>query len=378
MRRFPRGFISFLKKEVVYFWNFFYFFTRKKILNLSRAFEQAKNSLVKVFMMKRGRYSRPFLHLTTMSVLGLAIIIAPYITDTYPIFASGKTNVLSINTSPVKQSIDVSDNIFQTDKSVNLRSSVVSYTAEKGDTLASIAQKFSSPNNVISAETIKWANNMTGDAVAIGDVLQIPPVNGIVHKVQKGDTVYTIAQKYGTDAQKIVDFPFNDFANPEIFSLVEGQILIVPDGVKPTDKPVVRPQGKSYVASAPVSSISGGGFSWPMQGGISQFASWYHMALDITNPLGTPIYAAQNASVTRVSVGTWDTGYGNNVWIDNGDGIATHYAHMQGVNVSVGQQVYAGRTIIGWVGLTGRTTGPHLHFEVRVNGSLVNPMSYLP
>jgi murein DD-endopeptidase MepM/ murein hydrolase activator NlpD len=102
------------------------------------------------------------------------------------------------------------------------------------------------------------------------------------------------------------------------------------------------------------------------------------MALDITAPLGTPIYAAQNATVSVVSIGGWDGGYGNNVWIDNGAGVATHYCHMQAANVSVGQRTVAGQTIIGWVGLTGRTTGAHLHFEVRANGTLVNPMGYLP
>ena len=101
------------------------------------------------------------------------------------------------------------------------------------------------------------------------------------------------------------------------------------------------------------------------------------MALDITSPVGTPIVAAQNGTVTKISVGSWDGGYGTNVYVDNGAGMGSHYAHMSGVNVSIGQQVTAGRTVIDCVGLTGRTTGAHLHLEILRGGSLVNPMSYL-
>jgi murein DD-endopeptidase MepM/ murein hydrolase activator NlpD len=101
------------------------------------------------------------------------------------------------------------------------------------------------------------------------------------------------------------------------------------------------------------------------------------MALDITSPFGTPIKAAQDGVVSVVSIGTWDGGYGNNVWVDNGKGIATHYAHMSSVYVHPGDSVSAGKTIIGAIGMTGRTTGPHVHFEVRQNGVLVNPLPFL-
>jgi murein DD-endopeptidase MepM/ murein hydrolase activator NlpD len=100
------------------------------------------------------------------------------------------------------------------------------------------------------------------------------------------------------------------------------------------------------------------------------------MALDIATPIGTPIVSAQNGIVESVSVGTWDSGYGTNVYVRNGD-VETHYAHMSGVNVSAGQTVAAGSTVLGWIGMTGRTTGPHVHFEVRKGGALVDPLPYL-
>jgi murein DD-endopeptidase MepM/ murein hydrolase activator NlpD len=101
------------------------------------------------------------------------------------------------------------------------------------------------------------------------------------------------------------------------------------------------------------------------------------MALDITADVGTPVVAANSGTVSLVNVGTWDGGYGTNVYIDDESGFQTHYAHLSGVNVSQGTKVVAGKTIVGWVGMTGRTTGPHLHFEIRRGGVLTNPLAYL-
>ena len=351
------------------FVSFFYSYLKSKTISLSLLFEANKNILVRFFIMKRGRYSRPFLHFATMGVLTIGVILAPFLASTYPIFSQNSTSAAKIASSAQAQSIFVGENLFQTDISQKPRDKVISYTVQKGDTISNIAQKFG-----ISTETIKWANNLTSDYLNVGDSLEILPVTGIAYKVQSGDTVYTIAKKFDTVAQKIVDFPFNDFANPETFSLVSGQILIVPDGIKPSEQPFIKRQ--VYIAQGPT-SVSSAGFTWPLSGGISQFASWYHMAVDITNPAGTPIVSSQNGTVTKISTGTWDGGYGNNITIDSGAGYQTLYAHMSGVNVGVGQQVVAGKTVIGYVGNTGRSTGSHLHFEIRRNGVLVNPLPYL-
>ncbi|MEN9407368.1 MAG: hypothetical protein RLZZ455_584 [Candidatus Parcubacteria bacterium] len=346
-------------------------YSKKRIMGFSLGFERWKNRLVRFFMMKRGRYNRPFLHLTTMAVLGFGVLLAPIIADTFPLFATETTDLRNLANAQVgEQSISVGDDVFATRSSEKPRDKVLIYTVQKGDTISTIARKYG-----ISTETIKWANDLTSDSITVGDTLRIPPVTGIVHKVQQGETVYTIAKKFDTDPQKIVEFPFNDFVNPETFSLVTGQELIVPDGIKPSERPTT-PRRQVYLVTGPV-AVSSAGFYWPVRGGISQFASWYHMALDITVPFGTPIVAAQDGKVSVVSLGTWDGGYGNNVWIDNGSGLATHYAHMNAVNVKPGDSVSAGRTVIGTVGLTGRTTGPHVHFEVRQGGGLVNPLPYL-
>lgn len=336
-------------------------------------FEKNKNILVKFFTMKRGRYNRPFLHIATMGVLSIGVVISPFLADTFPIFASSASESFE-DISLEKQSIVVGEDVFETKKSNKPRDKVIEYTVQKGDTVSTIAEKFSGPNNSISQDTIRWANNLVNDNINVGDKLKILPVTGVEYKVIKGDSVYSIAKKLDTDPQKIVDFPFNDFANPETFSLVEGQKLIVPDGVKPSEQPFIKHE--VFIAKGPF-SISPSGFTWPVHGIITQFASWYHMGIDIATNIGTPIMAAQNGIVTKVDVGTWDGGYGTSVWVSDGNGMESHYAHMSGVNVTIGQKVTGGSSVVGWIGMTGRTTGPHIHFEIRKNGVLVNPLPYL-
>lgn len=351
------------------FLTFFYSYLRSGIVGFSIRFENYKNVLVKFFIMKRGRYSRPFLHFATMGVLTIGVIAAPFLASTYPVFSQNATTAAKIDSPSQGQSIVVGENVFQTYISQKPRDKTITYTVQNGDTISTIAQKFG-----VSPDTIKWENNLSSDILNVGDTLEILPVTGVSYKVQSGDTIYTIAKKFDTEAQKIVDFPFNDFANPETFSLVTGQMLVVPDGIKPSEQPFIKRQ--IYIAQGPT-SVSSAGFTWPISGGISQFASWYHMGIDITNPAGTPIVAAQSGKVTKISTGTWDGGYGNNIMIDNGEGYQTLYAHMSGINVEIGQEVVAGKTVIGYVGNTGRSTGPHLHFEIRKNGVEVNPLPYL-
>lgn len=136
-------------------------------------------------------------------------------------------------------------------------------------------------------------------------------------------------------------------------------------------------------APAPGSS-SVSGFQWPVNGSVTSGYGYrvhpiygtrrLHQGLDISGGSGTPIAAAKGGTV--ISAG-WRGGYGNAVVISHGDGVTTLYAHQSSMNVSSGQQVSRG-DIVGWVGSTGASTGPHLHFEVRINGSAVNPRPYLP
>lgn len=349
------------------FLSFSAFYFKKKILSVFGFFEENKNTLVHLFIAKRGRYARPFLHVATMGVLAIGVISTPFLASTYPVFSSQNSQISVLESQ--EQSIIVGEDVFKTSVSQKPRDKIIEYTVQKGDTISTIAEKFG-----VSADTVRWENALTNDNITIGDTLKILPVTGIAHKVERGESVYSIAKKFDTEAQKIADFPFNDFANPEKFTLVDGVILIVPDGVKPSSQPFIRRQ--LFIAEGPV-SVSSAGFTWPLRGVISQFAAWYHMAIDITSPIGSPIVAAHSGRVIAASSGAWNFGYGTNLEIDNGEGVVSNYAHMSGLNVSVGDNVVAGKTLIGWVGVSGRTTGSHLHFEIKRNGVLINPLSYL-
>ncbi len=357
--------ILLISREIHAFFSFFAFYIKRKFIVFSHWFEKNKNRLVKLFIMKRGRYNRPFLHLTTMIVMIIGVLVAPFLADTFPIFAS-QAQGLDLNSSAnQKESIFVGENVFQTQVSKKPRDRIIIYTVEKGDTLGTIAEKFD-----VSQDTILWENDLDSDDLSIGQELRILPVSGVAYKVQAGDTIYSIASKYHADSQTIVDFPFNEFANSETFALVVGQMLIVPGG---SVTPVTT--GPTYINTGSV-PVARGGWVWPVVGLITQYASWYHMALDIAGPVGSPVIAAHAGTISYISTGTYDTGYGNNVWINNGDGVMTHYAHLSCVTARIGQQVRAGQQI-GCRGNTGRSTGPHTHFEIQVNGSLVNPMRYV-
>jgi murein DD-endopeptidase MepM/ murein hydrolase activator NlpD len=258
-----------------------------------------------------------------------------------------------------------------TSVSVKPRDSVVTYIVQTGDTVSSIAKKFD-----VSIDTIRWQNDLASiDAIKPGQKIEIPPVTGMMHKVKRGETIYSIAKKYDVDAQQIVNWPFNSYANDEVFALAVGQTLVVPNGVRPA---VQLWDPKRYVArrtpDAGVVSATGQ-FVWPTSGSISQQYVWYHKALDISNKSAPAILAADSGTVV---VAGWPDGYGygNRVIIDHGNGFQTLYAHMARVSVGVGQTVNRG-DVIGGMGATGRSSGIHLHFEVRQGGVVMNPLNYL-
>jgi murein DD-endopeptidase MepM/ murein hydrolase activator NlpD len=246
------------------------------------------------------------------------------------------------------------------------RDKIENYVVRNGDTLELIAKRFD-----VSVDTIKWANNLKTDTIKPGQVLKIPPVTGVVHKVVSGESVYSIAKKYKVDAQNIVNFPFNDFADLDTFALIPGQILYVPDGVIEEQKPLTSPR---FIAKIQAGIKGTSNFIWPTSGIITQYPIWYHMALDIANPGSPPILAADSGTVTFT--GCVRYGYGCHIIIDHGNGYQTLYAHLSSISVSPGQAVSQGQ-IVGVMGSTGRSTGTHLHFEIRSGGQILNPLNFL-
>jgi murein DD-endopeptidase MepM/ murein hydrolase activator NlpD len=238
------------------------------------------------------------------------------------------------------------------------RDKLVSYAVQDGDTLWSIASRFG-----LDVDTLRWSNpelERNPDRLSPGMDLVILPVTGIYYTVEAGDTLSDIAQRYGVSEADILNYPLNHLTNPD--AVQEGQKLVIPHGRKELLRP--KPQ------LAPESP-----FAWPLAGTITQRFSDGHQAIDIGAPYASPVYAAREGRVTRS--GWARTGYGYTVIIDHGDGLQSLYSHMKGEWVKVGDWVGRGQ-LIGEVGSTGNSSGPHVHFEVRVNGERVNPLDYLP
>lgn len=338
-------------------------FLEHKVRRFGHRFERQKTFVVDILMARRGSYQRPFLHFSLGVLFMVGVVAAPILADSYP---GAIADTLSTFTPPsaVLTSLDPSEYGVETKKSEKPRDQVVTYAVQSGDTLGKIAGQFG-----VSIDTIKWANDLHRDGLTIGQELKIPPVTGIVHKVKEGDTVYTIAKKYKTDAQKIVNFPFNDFADPDTFALDVGQILIVPDGVQPEAPAIFAP-----VSPPPIYAGGTGQLLWPTTGIVTQYPVWYHMAFDIANPSAPGVMAANDGVV--IFAGYQRFGYGNHVIISHGGVLSTLYGHLTEFYVNVGDHVARGQ-VIGKMGSTGRSTGTHLHFEVRVNGTPVDPRMYL-
>ncbi len=248
---------------------------------------------------------------------------------------------------------------------------VFTYTVQSNDNIWAIAQGFG-----LEAQTILWANPLVEkapDLLSVGQVLVILPVDGIYHTVQPGDTVDKLAKKYESSVEEITSYPANHLEEP--FTLTAGQQLIIPGGIKPIPKEYnIYPM--TWVGTPPKDALQGSGrFAWPARGVLTQRYWSAHLAIDIANRQGTPIYAADAGYVRLAGRDTW--GYGNQVVIDHGNGFVTRYAHLHTILVKAGQSVSKNQQI-GTMGNTGRSTGPHLHFEVIQNGTKRNPLGYLP
>lgn len=331
-------------------------------------FDKGKTFVVTSLYRQRGKMAKRLIHSGMAGITAFGVMVAPIVAEEFPgdgvdpWEAASPSQVLSSMDSQVTETV-IAEHEY--------RDRVIEYEVKPGDTVSTIAEKFG-----ISVDTIRWQNNLPSrDSIKIGQVLQILPVTGVSHKVNKGDTVYSIAKKYDVDPQAIVNYPFNAFVNDETFELAIGQVLIVPEGVRPEEvqwAPVARVRQVTPNAGTVVAS---GSFVWPAQGSITQYFAWYHKALDIANRAAPPILAADAGTVV---VAGWvdNYGYGNRIVIDHGNGFRTLYGHLSKIYVNVGQTVNRGDAI-GQMGSTGRSTGTHLHFEVFQNGVNINPLSVL-
>ena len=365
-------FFRFLKKLFSYFAQVY---LRPKFT----AFEAVKTLIVGKMYSQRGKHSQLMINYAIVTVMALSVTLGPSLvvndSETQAVFSLGLGNKFAF-AQESSQELGLTTETVEIDPLTQVsdkpRADTLDYTVEDGDTLATIAKKFG-----VDTDSIKWLNKgLVEKKIKVGSVIKIPPVTGVVHIVKGGETIYSIAKKYDVSAQAVVDFPFNEFTNDETFSLAIGQQIIVPDGQMP-DEPILSP--RSNLAGLPTPNAGAvsatGNWIWPAAGSISQgFKSW-HKGIDIANRGGGAILAADSG---KVLVASWldNTGYGNRVLIDHGNGIKTLYGHMASFSVVVGQTVKRGDKL-GMMGSTGRSTGTHLHFEIRTGGGLANPLTAL-
>jgi murein DD-endopeptidase MepM/ murein hydrolase activator NlpD len=265
------------------------------------------------------------------------------------------------------------------------------YTVQPGDSVAGIAEAFG-----IDVDYILWNNsdlNADPDLLLVGQKLQIPTTSGLIYNVKLGDTLSDIASFYQIDVQSILAFVPNSIASPD--SLIEGMVLVLPGAVPPpppipaavtaveNTNPEPAPASEPEPAPAPAAPPSSTGYAWPFTGNISSYfgehrgGNSYHLAIDIDafGRYGAPVVAAASGTVVLVASSDW--GLGTYITVRHSDGSETVYAHLSAVYVSQGQSVGQGEQI-GAIGCTGYCTGPHLHFELWIGGSPVDPLQYLP
>lgn len=226
------------------------------------------------------------------------------------------------------------------------------YIVRSGDTLSGIADMFD-----VSTNTLVWANNLKGGKIVEGQELVILPISGVRHTVKSGDTLKSISAKYKAEFEDVLVYNGLDASS----KIAVGDVIIVPNGVVSSTR--VNSSSRQSVASNNT-AVSSGYYSRPINGGRKSQGIHGYNAVDIAAPVGTPIMASASGKVIVSGKGGYNGGYGTYVVISHANGTQTLYAHMSRNDVSVGQSVSKGQ-VIGTVGNTGRSTGPHIHFEIR-------------
>lgn len=335
-------------------------------------FEGGKSVIVDLLYKQRGRYTRPFLHFGTIALVFLVITFGPYIIASVEEQQPQSASSSVINPTRAYASF----NTLESEEVKYYRGGeTITHAVQEGETLSSIAERYN-----LQVSTIVWENAIDEKTkLKPGQTLRILPEDGVRHKVSRGETIFSIAKKYGledeAEAQAILNYPFNEFLNDETFELATGQFLMVPGGEKkdqPTIVPVTRVAQRLTPDAGSVTAT--GAFVWPASGKITQGYRFYHKAYDIANRSGGPILAADSGTV--IVAGWTSSGYGNHIMVDHGNGYVTLYAHLSLIQVREGQRLNRG-DVMGQMGSTGRSTGTHLHFEIRRGGILLDPSGFL-
>jgi len=237
------------------------------------------------------------------------------------------------------------------------------HNVQEGETLGIIAEKYT-----IDVDTLQAANDNLSATIHQGDQLVILPSRGMLHTADMGDTLWSIANTYGVGVDTIMTA--NSKSGEQIGI---GEKIFIPGGKKPQNR-----ERQLARAETPVSRSVGERFALPAIGEItSGFGNRWgkrHNGIDVANDVGTKIRAARAGQVVYAG---WYSGYGYTVIIEHDQGYTTLYGHLSEAIVQNEQYVKGGQ-VIAYMGNTGNSTGPHLHFEVLKNGVPINPYNVLP
>lgn len=262
------------------------------------------------------------------------------------------------------------------------RAEAVVYRVSQGDAMLAIAEKYD-----LKSETILYVNKELDDNphnLRPGMELTIPPVDGLYYEWKNGDTLESVAAEFDADPQDIVDFSGNhlDLTDPVI---QPGARVMIPGGSRDLrdwtqDLTTASRTNSGSTGTSEIGAAAcgggpvGSGFGWPADAHTISGNGYGpgHLGIDISANEGDPVYAASSGVVTMAQ-GGYNYGYGNVIQIDHGNGYVTVYAHLSQINVGVCQGVGQG-TLIGLAGNTGNSFGSHLHFEVRLGGTNINPL----
>ncbi len=236
-----------------------------------------------------------------------------------------------------------------------LQAQIVEYEVRSGDTIWDIASAFGTdPDSLAIINEMSNANRLQP-----GQLLRVLNMPGLLYRVDPGDEVADIADAYGINSEDILAVNFIRSGD----DLTVGQEIILPYA-RPAREAVLAARGELWL--------------WPVSGRITSFFGprWgsFHTGIDISAPTGTPVAASRGG---RVVFAGWRGSYGNLVIVDHRDGKTTWYAHLSRFAVGTGAWVERGQTL-GFVGSTGRSTGPHVHLEIRVHDQPQNPLNFLP
>ncbi len=270
----------------------------------------------------------------------LAILEAPLSSK----FAVGGGDIAIVDSNALEYQAESSDTT-QSDQ-------ISAYVVREGDTLSAIAKMFN-----VSVNTILWANDIKNNTITPGQNLVILPVSGIRHVVVSGDTVQSIVKKHNGDLEEVLGF--NNLSADS--KLAVGEVVIIPNG----DATPVTKSGSTVTPKASAGKNLAGYFTSPIPSGYRKTQGIHgYNGVDLAAPLGTNVVASASGKVIVSKNSGYNGGYGNYVVISHPNGTQTLYGHLNETLVVQGQNVSQGQ-LIGYLGSTGRSTGPHVHFEVR-------------